>query len=480
MHRMKIGLTAAGLLLVATALFYSSASSERRAASVRDVENSVARAQRLSQHLSRLSGLEFANLAAERARKPTVLAVFDRADETARRQAAFEECEALNASLGQESRKADLLAILDGSGKVLARDLNPNAMYGEDLRAKFPAVDLALKGRAVKDTWSLADRVTEVGVAPINRPDGTTVGALLVGYVLSAKKAQERRDLLGTEVAYFHNGRVHASSFTLADGSGKEDVNKSQALAAVLFSGPNLAQQALSKAAPTEVVEQKIDGVQYAITATPLPGNVADKTSGAVLLAPLGGASGSAGLLILGLGIIGIVVALGAAVMTARRFISPLDQIELGVAEVINGNIDYTFKPVGPDFEGLSNSLNVMLARLLGRDEPNEDEVEEEDAEARRWRAEQMVIEEGDGTPPPNAAALAQESEAAYYPRLYGEYVNQLRSLGRPADGLSVQAFMAKLRLAEAGLRQKWDCRVVRFQMVTVGDQIVFRALRLA
>jgi hypothetical protein len=166
-------------------------------------------------------------------------------------------------------------------------------------------------------------------------------------------------------------------------------------------------------------------------------------------------------------------------VMTAKRFIGPLDQIELGVAEVINGNIDYTFKPVGPDFEGLSNSLNVMLARLLGRDEPNEDAVEEEDNEVEKWKAEQMVIEEGDGAASPAAAALAQEGEASYYPRLYNEYINALRSLGRPADGVSVQAFMAKLRLAEAGLREKWSCKAVRFQMVPQGDRVVFRAVRI-
>ncbi len=77
------------------------------------------------------------------------------------------------------------------------------------------------------------------------------------------------------------------------------------------------------------------------------------------------------------------------------RFIRPLDKIELGVAEIINGNIDYKFKPVGPDFEGLSNGLNVMLARLLGREEPNEDEPEEEQDETSRWRSDQMLVEEG-------------------------------------------------------------------------------------
>src|SRR6185369_10178088 len=134
----------------------------------------------------------------------------------------------------------------------------------------------------------------------------------------------------------------------------------------------------------------------------PLQGDAADKggesrTSGVVVLVSISDQMervAGVGFKVVGFGILAILVALGAAVMTAVRFIKPLDKIELGVAEIINGNIDYTFKPVGPDFEGLSNSLNVMMARLLGRDEPNEDEVEEEAEEAQRWRSEQMQFDE--------------------------------------------------------------------------------------
>jgi hypothetical protein len=120
-----------------------------------------------------------------------------------------------------------------------------------------------------------------------------------------------------------------------------------------------------------------------------------------------------------------------------------------------------------------------MLARLLGREEPNEDAVEEEEDGGKVWRAEHMIIDEGDGVASPASAALAQESEAAYYPRLFNEYLNSLRSQSKPAEGLSVPAFMAKLRLAEAGLKQKWNCRMVRFQLVARGDDVVFRAARI-
>jgi len=217
-----------------------------------------------------------------------------------------------------------------------------------------------------------------------------------------------------------------------------------------------------------------------------MPGNFADKTSGFAILASLTDGMSrvqSEGMKVLLLGLLAVFVALVVAAMTARRFIGPLDKIELGVAEIINTNIDYTFKPVGPDFEGLSNSLNVMLARLLGREEPNEEAVEEEEEEAagKRWKADLMSIDNTEGTASPAAvAALAQESEAAYYPRLFNEYVNALRALGQPSGGLSVQAFMAKLSLAEAGLREKWECKSVRYQLVNQGGEIWFKPVKIA
>ena len=38
---------------------------------------------------------------------------------------------------------------------------------------------------------------------------------------------------------------------------------------------------------------------------------------------------------------------------------------------------------------------------------------------------------------------------------------------------MSVLAFMAKLSLTEAGLREKWECKVVRFLLAVQGDQIL-------
>jgi hypothetical protein len=489
MHRMKIGLVAAIALLALTAAIYSVVTRDLRDSVVREAETDVSRAQRMHQSIARLEALDFANLVAGLSHRPSVVGVFDKADETGKRQAAFEECEVLNTFLGggkaEGTRKADIVAILDSAGKVLARNLNVNAMYGEDLKAKYPAVAAALRGEATKDIWTLSNRMTRVAVAPIVHPDGSTRGALLVGYVLTARDAQIKRDLLGAEVAYFHNGKVHTSSF-VSEGTGenaKEDGNKTQALNTSLFQSPEKwGQQALQKDAPTELFQISLDGRDYAAVVAPLHGNAFDKTSGFVVLKSISDALepvSGVGVKVILFGVLAIIVALGASVMTALRFIKPLDKIELGVAEIINGNIDYQFRPVGPDFEGLSNGLNVMLARLLGRDEPNEDEVEEEGDEASRWRSDQMLVEDSQPATGNDAEAnaLSQESEPIYYARIFNEYVAALKSRNKPTKGITVQAFTAKLRLIEGGLRQKWKCRMVRFKVNVQGDQATLKPI---
>jgi hypothetical protein len=484
MHRMKIGLVAAIILAALTGGLYSIVTKELKETVVQEVETEVSRGQRMHQSIARLEALDFANLVAGLSHRAAIVGVFEKADETGRRQAAFEQCEDVNAFLQKGgARKADFVIIVDSAGKVVARDLNVNAMFGEDLRSKYPAVALALRGEPTKDIWTFSGRMTRVAVAPIVHPDGSTKGALLVGYVIDARDAQVKRDLLGVEVGYFQDGKMATSSF-VSEGAGdsaKEDGNKTQALNPVLFQqAEKWGQEALAKNGPTPLFHLSLDGREYAAMAAPLQGNAFSRTSGVVVLKSVSDILepvSDVGMKILFFGVLAIIVALVASVMTALRFIKPLDKIELGVAEIINGNIDYMFKPVGQDFEGLSNALNVMLARLLGREEPNEEEGEDEADEANKWKSEQMLVEEASASAgnDPEASALGQEAEPIYYARIFNEYNAALKAQGKPTKGITVQAFTAKLRLIEGGLKQKWKCRMVRFRVNAHGDQVTLK-----
>jgi len=157
----------------------------------------------------------------------------------------------------------------------------------------------------------------------------------------------------------------------------------------------------------------------------------------------------------------------------------PAVTVELGVTDIINGNVDRTFRPVGLELDGLANALNVMLARLLGRPEPGDEEYDDDGNQIIPGRVE---FEEGEGeTPPtdkaqpdPQLAALAQESEPDYYKRVFTEYVAARKSVGSP-DDVSFENFIAKLKVNEGKLKAQYQCRAVRFRVVTKDNKVTLK-----
>ena len=158
------------------------------------------------------------------------------------RKAVFLAVEARNDWLAGQNRRADLIAVVGPNGHVIARNLNPNALYDEDLKAKYPSVGKALDGVANKDLWVFDDHMYRVGAAPVRSRSGQIAGALVIGYVASANDAAADHEKLGAEVAYFLDGKVHASSFKKEGGESAEE----KALASQLFDGAKLADPALA------------------------------------------------------------------------------------------------------------------------------------------------------------------------------------------------------------------------------------------
>ena len=110
--------------------------------------------------------------------------------------------------------------------------------------------------------------------------------------------------------------------------------------------------------------------------------------------------------------------------LSHRRLIAQVDQIELGVTDIINGNVDRTFRPVGPELDGLANGLNVMLARLLGRPEPGEEEFDEEGNPIIPGRVE---FEEARGEQVPQTDPELARARAGVGARLLQARVHRVR-----------------------------------------------------
>ncbi len=476
MYRSRIPLAAAVVVLLTTLAVLLSVRTSLSNATRAVVEKRVERAQATWPSLDLLRGIDLTNETAKLARDEEFGAIFDKKSSDEQRQAAFVAVSARNGRLEAAGRKADLVAVVGANGHVVARDLNINAMFDDDLKGRYPSVGKALDGVANKDVWDFDGHLYRVGAAPIRSRAGAVVGALVIGYNASATDADADRDKLGTEVAYFLDGKIHASSFRKESGESAEE----KALATQLFDAPpRLADAAMAgNLTPPALVH--IGTEDFIAAAGPLPGNLTKSKSGYVVLASLTSARADLGgieFLVIVLGIIGIVVAVGATVLTAMRFLNPLDRIETGVAEVINGNRDYSFDTPSKDFEGLANGLNVMLARLLGRPDPSDDELGgSDDGSGSRWGGELSVDASTTGPQAsPELAALAEEAEEPYLQRTFDEYVAARKQTNEGTEGLTLDGFTSKLKQNEAALKKKHGARMVRFKVVVKNGQTTLK-----
>jgi len=288
MFRALIGLAAAAVVAGLTVVVAMMIGSSLGSGIESQVRQTTEHAQAAFPSLDRLRGLELTNDTARLARDNDLPADAQLADALAKggvddmRKAVFIAIEARNDWLVGQNRRADLIAVVGPNGHVIARNLNPNALYDDDLKAKYPSVAKALDGVANKDLWVFDDHMYRVGAAPVRSRTGQIAGALVIGYVASVNDAAADHEKLGAEVAYFLDGKVHASSFKKQGGESAEE----KALAAQLFDAAKLADPALA-GEMGKLQNIKIGGEEYVAAVGPLSGNLTKSKSGFVVLASL-------------------------------------------------------------------------------------------------------------------------------------------------------------------------------------------------
>ncbi|HEX3758800.1 MAG TPA: MXAN_5187 C-terminal domain-containing protein [Kofleriaceae bacterium] len=471
--------------LTGIALFVTSTGFEERLR--KDADAKLARAHQVVRQLNQLEGIDVSNKAERLAAEKEFVAAI-KADGAAERQLqARVGFQRFTADEKQGAVKPDIIALVDASGNLLAMNevgtVSAKQWKTDKGDTIIPALNVVLKTKLIiSDLWNHGGDMMKIGVAPVVDPDAQAsaedrdgiIGAVVVAYAQTAREAQKDRSLLGTEIAYYDNRNVMSTSFTGA--AGEENTTKARALTDILRSG------ALPEGGAKQTVT--IGGVDYLAAAVkmprsstrPLPADYPPLTAGAVVLAPVADPSNLAStveLFILLLGGGALAIALVGLYLSHRRLIAQVDQIELGVTDIINGNVDRTFRPVGQELDGLANGLNVMLARLLGRPEPGEEEFDDEGNPILQGRVE---FEDGDGAAAadPDLAALAQESEPDYYKRVYTEYLAARRSTGNP-DEVSFENFIAKLKVNEGKLRAQYQCRAVRFRVVVNEGKVTLK-----
>lgn len=324
-------------------------------------------------------------------------------------------------------------------------------------------------------------------VAPIVT-DGVVQGAVAIAYDFTAADAREEAGYFGANIAYFIQGGIRASSFALPGDPNTEDAGM---VAAVTKATQARATDIFASGKPSDIIDLEIGGELHKAIIGPLPmavsaiGDLAKKvpeyaksgTAGFVAVASLDRELAPvrrARYLVLGFGVLFLLVVGGVMWLVAQHFVKAQDRLELGVNEMISGNLEHTFE-VLEEFEGLANALNVLMARLLGRPEPGEDE------EGEAWRADVIFVEDlgAGGVEADLARQLAAEPEDDYYARIFQEYVEARRRLHLPVEGITLDGLTRKLRANEAMLRAKHKCQMVRFAVRTAAGKVSFQPIRI-
>jgi hypothetical protein len=529
MSRTVISVVVAGVIVALTAIafFVTSASYEDRAR--KDSAAQLDRAHQLIQSLNQLQSIDVSNKAERLASQPWFISAINLSGADRNREANLGFGRFMAEEKG--SIRPDIIALVDKKGELLAMHetsvvvpkqwLAPAGDKKEPagdvpVQTIIPALNVVLRRKVIiSDIWNHGDKMLRIGVAPVvdpyitvakNEPEHKNIiGAIVIAYAQTSKSAQQDRGLLGTEIAYYDGPRIVASSFTRS--SGDEDTSKTKQLSELVARHTALDKeldevkrqledrdrkltepQRKELQARVEALQQQkaepvaIDGADYFAAAVklsraatrPLP-EYPPITAGAAVLSPISAdpEASTVKLFVIVLGLGALAIAMLGVYLAHRRLVVQIDQVELGVTDIINGNIDRTFRPVGEELEGLSNGLNVMLARLLGRPEPGEEEFDDDGNPIIQGRVE-FDEGEGEGAAPkadPDLAALAQESEPDYYKRVYTEYLAAKRATGHP-DEVSFENFIAKLKVNEGKLRAQYQCRAVRFRIVTKDGKV--------
>src|SRR5215510_13554590 len=252
MSRTVIAAVVAAVIAVLTAIafFVTSTSFDDRLK--KDADAKLARAYQVVQQLNQLEGIDVSNkaerLAAER-EFVTAIRTDSRTERDTQTRIGFQK---FTADEKQGDVKPDIIALVDASANLLAMNdiptVVPKQWKNDKGESIIPAVQAVLgKKVIISDIWNYGDKgMMKVGVAPVIDPDApisnrdpegvVIIGAIVVAYAQTAKEAQKDRNLLGTEIAYYDNKTVVATSFT-RPGTGEEDTAKKGTVTELLRSG---------------------------------------------------------------------------------------------------------------------------------------------------------------------------------------------------------------------------------------------------
>jgi hypothetical protein len=451
-----------------------------------DVADETQRNFQVLERSFRLAAGEFTELVRGRAATPELASVFNASGTESLRTRAHGVANGVATWLADPARgmggRPEIVLITDETGRVLARDLDPERMFDTQLTQHLPVLREVLEGRAVHTLWRQRsdNKVLRTVAAPIRSADGRVIGSIVVGYDLSNGFAEAQASILTHgSVGFVVEGEFYSASgelATLEAALGEEGPFKA-AVTAALASGQTSSR-----------VEFTVEDEAFIAITGPLPGIDAIPAAMVSVVNASARLERAAAANIVGL--LALVAGLGVFIysfLIGTSLLQPLEAIEEGVLKVINGRTDFRIDIEDGEFGGLAYRINQLINMLTGVEESDEeghttssgtwgaqaDGAGAAAAAAAAAPAQQQVAgESADGGDANLAAQLAAEPAAQYYQRVFNEYIAAKQAAGEDVSNIGADRFIERLKGQEASMAQKKGCRMVRFQVQSADGQV--------
>ena len=491
--RLKIVAGNLAVVVLLGLVAYFTVSGQLRTQRTNELESAIDNDRLLFDRSFRLSALEFEQFVGSRAATRQMLDIFGGLDLDSRRTRAYDAAEATHAWLSDPARGGrgapEIVVVVDETGTAIARNGARNVMFGKALIPTIPALGPALKSGGTRhDVWleSEQNKVLQTAISPIRTETGTVLGALIVGYDLSNGLAASEGKLLGRDVAFVVDGKVYSSSL---EGGAARD------LRAFLFgaSASNNTKSVLSGQAPfTQPWRVTLAGQEYTGVTARLPLT----PSMPIAFAVLGNRTAAMQLannanVILIMLVVGALLVIGYGLAIGTSVMRPIEAIEEGILAVINGKTDLRLETDSPELGGLAFRINQLLNVFTGTEEASEDDDGKISVPPSEGNWKDAAFSDGRAPAggsgggaaaadepiddPDLATSLGAMSEDDYNTRVYSEYVAAKQKLGENVSSIPKDRFCQRLKGRADALVQKHGCRMVRFQVQTVDDQVVLR-----
>jgi hypothetical protein len=482
--RGKIIAVNAGILLVVGLLTYALLASSlasvlqdraaRRAEATRVLRGATAQLE--------LDALRVERWLSTRANGRDVRAVYSPGTVSARQQAATALADELHKAAAAEpdfDRMApDMVLFVDGHGVALGRN-GSNLMRGERIADAYPSLAQALRtGVTASDLWVHSERQEQwlASYAPVRGAAGDVIGAVIFGTPLTDDRLARTRELSTGSLLFA--AVVEGDRLRLLAKGGKAPpgvvaVTQQPALAA-------LASAALAdrKASGADLT---VDG--YLLGVAPLVGYGDRGVLIAAIPAALVDSLAAELWPVLAATVLGLLLVVIAGHLLGNYIQGPIGQLEEGLLAVINGRTDFRFELEHAELGGLVFRLNSLLNALTGVPEDSTDEQGRPSTgpSAGHFR-EAIGVDERSGQATESqrelVARLAAEPTEQYYSRLFAEYLEARRSLGDPAQHLTLEGFVRRLVESESEAASRYG-HPVRYRVGIHEEQVVLIAVPL-